>query len=126
MAQRLINSICEFYALPKMKLRVRSGMPERTWAWADYEAREVAFNRWKAPVHPIVVVHEMAHMVVTHYFTRRAVEDHGREFCGVFMLLLNEYDFMPSDALKVVFRRHGVKWRPTNACTPEALAKVRG
>ena len=54
------------------------------------------------------LVHELAHWITDHFYTR-IVEDHGPEFVGVWSELLSTYKLIPDDAIAVMLDRYGLE-----------------
>lgn len=53
------------------------------------------------------LLHEFAHYVIDSYY--EDAEDHGPEFCAVYMHLLDKYCVFPADCFRLLAKRHKLK-----------------
>jgi hypothetical protein len=66
------------------------------------------------------VLHEMAHLIdAIHHGTERQV--HGPIFCGIASWLYDRFNVIPIDAYQTILRRHAVRFRRAEECSPRAL-----
>ena len=67
----------------------------------------VGLNRGFHGVNLITLLHELAHYIVD--ITYEGHHDHGKEFVGVYMHLLDKYRIIPRDAFRVIAKRRRIK-----------------
>jgi hypothetical protein len=66
-----------------------------------------------------VVLHEAAHFIADKTYGQE-IEDHGKEWQGVYFYLLSKAEIMPMCALKASLKDRGLPWHRTS---PKDLAK---
>jgi hypothetical protein len=72
------------------------------------------------------LLHELAHLVDVMYLERHPnAQQHGPSFCGIAACLYDYYDVMPITAYRALLREYGVKCKPPEQCSPEALLTQR-
>ena len=69
------------------------------------------------------VLHEMAHFIKDCYL--HDVHSHGPEFAGIFMWLFHHFRLIPQDAMRTIYRRHGIRTRSMAESRPAALRLTR-
>lgn len=72
---------------------------------------------------PAVALHEAAHAILNYWLPLGGVEDHGKEFLGVYFWLLLRAEIMPAPALEASARAAGLSW--TRNFTPGRFHRWR-
>ncbi len=83
-------------------------------------ANTLTFPRWSR--YPLVICHEMAHMVARRLIPRDVAAAHGPEFCAVYLhLVAHAIDPLVAQDLRAAFRDRGVRFTaPTlDLCHPQ-------
>jgi hypothetical protein len=57
-----------------------------------------------------VVLHEAAHAILNYWVPLGGYEDHGREFLGVYLWLLEFHDILPASAIEASAKAAGLQW----------------
>lgn len=130
LAVKLIAEVRRLYELRPVRLLVERDNPTKSQAWAEWDLDAdnmpvgiwVTFDTDYAGIDAFSLLHELAHVVVAHYFPADT-EDHGREFVGVASWLYDYFNVIPQDAFQVELRKHGVRRRAPRYCSPEILRK---
>jgi predicted SprT family Zn-dependent metalloprotease len=55
----------------------------------------------------VVLLHELTHYIIDRIYVGH--EDHGKQFAGVYMHLLDKYRIIPSIAFRAIAKKHRVK-----------------
>ena len=80
----------------------------------DSHTETIWLNRGEGGANVHVLIHEFAHHVIECYY--EDVEDHGKEFVGVYMHLLDKYSILPSQCFRLLAKKYklkiGRKYRP--------------
>lgn len=130
LALKLIAEVRRMYKLRPVRLLVDRDNPTKSQAWAEWDLDAddmpigiwITFDTGFADIDLLSLLHELAHVVVVHYF-HVDVEDHGREFMGVVSWLYDHFNVIPQDAFQVILHKHGIKRRAPRYCSPEILCK---
>lgn len=70
-----------------------------------------------------IALHEVAHAICGSIF-RDTVENHGKEWLGVFMYLLEKEGIAPVSALHASAREFGLKWVSAEKIGPKMIRKT--
>lgn len=106
-ARSIIRDVCALYSLPRVPFHQAesttrfAGAAEKT----PRGYRIILYCKQCLTIH--FVLHELAHIVVMERFPE--AKDHGKEFAAVVAWLFDHYRVIPEDALRVVYRRYGVR-----------------
>ena len=65
-----------------------------------------------------IAMHEQAHAIIAEY--HEAAEDHGPEFLGVYLDLLEWANVAPKSALYASARAMGLRWKPAKRASKKA------
>lgn len=68
---------------------------------------QITLNRAKGGNTAGVLLHELAHYVVDSYYEN--VEDHGQQFCAIYMHLLQKFHFFPMRMFRRIADEKGIK-----------------
>ena len=131
-AKILIREVCQFYGLLRVKLELRDLPTSRRCAWVEslieiddeLSSSTIVFSGVN-PLCTHTLLHELTHVIVDHTYGHDKTRVHGPEFVGVMSWLFNYFQVIPSDALGVILRRHGVRRLPARSCTPDVLRRRR-
>lgn len=119
---KYVRTACARYEVPPPKIRAhrKGGL---TFYQADKVPKKAdvaaAFRVVKGSAtisfhadgrNPAVALHEAAHAILNYWLPLGGVEDHGREFCGVYFWLLLRAEIMPEAALEASAKAAGIKW----------------
>lgn len=116
--QEVSNNACRYYRVKPVKVVVFHNPRRRIFgeSLSFYYPDEpdvpnfnctIRLNRAFHGAHMVVLLHEL-----THYITDRIYkghEDHGRQFVGVYMHLLDKYHIFPNCAFRALAKKHRVK-----------------
>lgn len=131
-AKILIREVRHLYGLLNVKLEFRNFPTSKRCAWV--ESRVETDNELYSStivftgVNPLcthTLLHELSHIITDHVYGHDRTPVHGLEFVGIMSWLFNYFRVIPSDALGVILRRHGVRRLPTRSCTPDVLRRRR-
>lgn len=127
-ARHVIADIRKLYDLPPCSVR-RIDPPGPTFA-AEMSLRyrndgtvisgQILAYRGKYALTLQTVLHEMAHFINAKARLDGA-QSHGPEFAGVFAWLYDHFRLIPQDAMRLVYRRYGIKAIPHAAAAPFAV-----
>ncbi len=105
---------CRYYNLPPIKMYVvRRKSPQEgheDLGWTDtYANGSVALylNACWYGDNVQTLLHELAHYITDSHYEDH--ENHGRQFCAIYMHLLDKYKMLPSDAFRLLAKRFGIK-----------------
>lgn len=101
-----IRLACAMYDVPDPGVRSHKG---KEWSYSN--GVTISFN--KDQMNYAVALHEAAHHIVEWLWGEDSgVEDHGREFQGVYQWLLVLCGIAPVAALQAAWEAQGLKWKP--------------
>lgn len=123
--RRYVQRACRLYSVPTMKVRGHKG---GMWTTYDPDAESVTFHPHQRNL--AVTLHECAHHILFQVCRQEAdedsdgnFEDHGSEFLGVYLFLLNEFGVAPLVALTASAKDAGLRFTPVRGSAPQALRK---
>lgn len=120
--QQLANHACRYYRVRPIKVVVYVNRRDRRFGesfhyidWNEktqrYDGRQHSFkirlNRAFHGAHAVVLMHELAHHITDQLYTDH--EDHGKQFVGIYMHLLDKYKIFPSACFRLLAKKHSVK-----------------
>lgn len=114
--QEISNHACRYYRVKPIKVIVFNDRRRRIfgesscWFYEDTGqsyGHVIRLNRAFNGAHIMVLLHELAHYITDRIYSGH--EDHGRQFAGVYMHLLEKYRVMPSCAFRASAKKHRVK-----------------
>lgn len=95
--------VCKYYKVHPPRLVVTS--KGCNGHYGDYGQDTIYLYRGRGE-NVAVLLHELAHYLVDEFYGE-SVQDHGPEFCAIYMHLLDKYEFLPHQE----FRRLAGKYR---------------
>ena len=120
----VMNHVCKYYKVAVPKLIIYNKPKERIFGSSSSVvfddgtgAYDIRLNRGFHGANLCTLLHELAHHICDSYYENH--EDHGKEFCGIYMHLLEKYRVMPSCAFRAMAKRWGI--RIAKKFKPEAL-----
>lgn len=122
--QELANHACRYYRVEEVTIRVRVDSRKHapagestTWYCPETGkifSQYIELNRAKHGANACTLMHELAHYIADHIYEN--IADHGKQFAGIYMHLLDRYHIFPSVAFRPLAKRHGIriagKFRP--------------
>jgi hypothetical protein len=102
--RKYVRQACEAYNVPppSVSQHKHNGM-------SYYEPNEHRISLRHDHKNVPIALHEAAHAIVWTIYGE-TVEDHGREFCGVYLFLLTAVQAAPEVAITASARAAGIKW----------------
>lgn len=114
--RKIVARACRKYGVKPPAVRAHRG---KMWSTYDPLKRSVTFERSQR--NHAVALHEAAHHIL-YVLTDEAeideFEDHGSEFLGVYLWLLNEFKIAPRIALETSARAEGLRFLRAEAASP--------
>lgn len=105
----LVTAVCKYYRVdePRLILSRKNDGDD-----GDYLHGEIAL--YACGQNPGVLLHELAHHIVDELY--EGVENHGPEFCAVYMHLLDKWSFLPHEEFRRLAKKYkvviGRRYRP--------------
>lgn len=109
-----------YYNLDPPTIHIVNRPAVKQYGWV--ENGDIYLNRAIWGANTTTLMHEIAHIVVQSHLPPD-VEDHGPEFLGVYMHLLDKYRILPQEAFRLLARKWGLKIH--RRYKPEALCCKR-
>lgn len=116
---KLVRQIAEHYRIPKPLLTTTHFSDRGTLAQAS--RGEVEFNPRAPTWTPLIVAHEMAHVVQWHYGMYPRHSAHGRQFAGIFLYILHKFGILPHSAAAHSMSHHKVRYFHPLRCRPAGI-----
>lgn len=119
--RRWMGKACRKYGVKPSKVTAHRGS---MWTTYDPERGSTTFMRSQRNI--AVTLHEAAHHILyslSEEFEKEEFEDHGKEFLGVYIWLLNEFGVAPLVALTASARAAGLKFIATAAAEPSRFRR---
>lgn len=108
----LLLMACRYYNVETPILKVIRSRKHQEAAWFIHD--KIFLNRAREGANGMVLLHEVAHYLVDCFYTN--TEQHGPEFCAIYMHLLDKYAFLPHDCFRLLAKRFklriGRRYRP--------------
>jgi len=121
--QEISKHACKYYRIKPVKVVIFNQPGNRTFGeTVSYSYNDgtpdfgyvIRLNRGFHGANVCTLLHELAHYIVEGTYI--GAQDHGKKFVGVYMHLLDKYRIIPSDAFRVIAKRHKIciagKFRP--------------
>jgi hypothetical protein len=113
--QTVADHACNYYRIKPIRIVVYDKPKERKFGESVCFSADgrpdfgfnIRLNRGFHGANIVTLLHELAHYIVDD--TYEGHDDHGEEFIGVYMHLLGKYRIIPSDAFRVIAKRHRIK-----------------
>ncbi len=129
-ARRVVRKACRMYGVPAPAVR-----SHRHGEWSFYHPDDDVVSFQYGQLNRSVALHEAAHVILFKLCKQEAdeesdgnFEDHGAEFLGLFIFLLNEFGVAPLVALTSSARAAGLHFIPVSGSAPlpfrQRVAKV--
>jgi len=112
--QKLINRISKHYKTHAPQ--VTDGRGRRSACYCP-GSHTIKLPRWAR--NERVVIHEIAHCVADAIARPKTIADHGREFVGVYMYLLNKYMGIPVKELAQSANKVNLDFASAQSSKPE-------
>lgn len=116
----ILEHACRYYNISAPKLVLGSNAKDkvfgRSFVTTHYRPdgsveketdHEIWLNRAHHGANVSVLLHELAHHITDQYFEQH--RDHGKQFCAIYMHLLDKYRILPSDCFRLIAKRRGIK-----------------
>lgn len=112
--ETLLLMVCSHYRVEAPRFRViRSRKMDYAGEYDD-QKDEVVLNRSREGANAMVLLHEVSHYLVGCFYTD--VENHGPEFCAIYMHVLDHFCFLPHRCFRLIAKTHrlriGRRYRP--------------
>lgn len=128
--RRLVRKACRMYGVPAPAIRGHVGS-----MWTTYYPTEDYVTFQQGQRNAAIALHEAAHVILFKICKQEAdeesdgnFEDHGREFLGLYLYLLNDFGVAPLVALTASAKDAGLRFIPVQGCQPlpfrQRVAKV--
>lgn len=121
--RRLVRKASRLYGVKPPAVTAHTG---RMWTTYYPDTASVTFERSQR--NTAVALHEAAHHILFALCRQEAeedsdghFEDHGREFLGIYLYLLNHFAVAPLVALTASARAAGLRFIPVPGSAPEQL-----
>lgn len=119
----VIRAACRMYGLKVPPVVKQHDGGKYAWSLSGVKGkRDVISIQAKSQKNVATALHEAAHIIADSIF-KDTVQDHGPEFLGVYMTLLERTHVAPREALHATARKYRLKWR--DDVTPEIIRKAR-
>lgn len=124
-ARRVIKKACRMYRVPPPAVR-----SHRHGEWSYYHPDADVISFQYGQMNRQVALHEAAHVILFKICKQEAdeesdgnFEDHGPEFLGVLLYLLNEFGVAPLVALTASAKDAGLRFTPVQGSAPSPLRR---
>lgn len=114
---------CKKYRVSQPKVRQHH---TREWSWykdGTYRGGVAKISFQHGQSNPAIALHEAAHHII-YELLGEDVEDHGREFFGVYLWLLIEAKVAPASALYPSARTASLRFLSAEAASPQHFRRV--
>lgn len=110
--KRVTRQVCKAYKIPEVPLRFVNDPKNPEFGWTEYEYASktwarIFLNRGYNGQNLMTLLHELAHCVVDGLYDD--AQDHGPEFCAIYMYLLNRYKLVPMDCFRLMASRWKIR-----------------
>ena len=116
----LVHKACKTYGVKPPSVRAHTG---KAWSTYDPETASISFERTQR--NTAIALHEAAHHILFTICLEEAgeesdgnFEDHGAEFCGIYLRLLRDAGVAPLIALTASAEAAGLHFIPVRAAEP--------
>lgn len=116
----MVRDIAKHYRIPKPALSVRSFADRGTYAQA-IQSHSIEFSGRHAAWTPLIVAHEMAHIIQSYYGMIPRHADHGPQFAGTLAYILHKFGIMPVQASLPSMRHGKVRYYDPHRCRPASI-----
>jgi hypothetical protein len=120
--RRIIKAACRLYRIPPPVVQFRSmagGAKMRLSS--DYDPSVHTITMGFTDCNHAIACHETAHAITDELYEN--VEDHGPEWLGIYLYLLEWCGVAPRTALRTSAKAAGLKWRNTMPAMARKKAK---
>jgi hypothetical protein len=112
--ESLLMLVCKYYNVETPRFRVANSVKIAHAGEYDPEREEIVLNRRRDGCNAMVLCHELAHYLVDCFYAD--AQDHGPEFCAIYMHLLDEFCLLPHRCFRLMAKTHrlriGRRYRP--------------
>lgn len=112
----LARHACAYYHVPLIKIVVYNDKEHKRFGesvsysdddFATSYGHEIRLNRGYHGANFTTLLHELAHYISDQYYEHH--RDHGPQFCGIYMHLLDKYRILPAFAFRTLAKKWGVR-----------------
>lgn len=103
--EAITKATAKYYKIDPPALRVINSKAIPDVAWYRYE--RITLNKARGGANVMVLLHELAHYIVES--TYETYEDHGPEFCAIYMHLLSKNRMLPAEVFRFMAKKMGVR-----------------
>ena len=119
---RLVSAISKLYGIKKPRLRAMNFKDRDGFqTFARSGSHDIEFSRKHAAHTPLIVAHEMAHVIQEQYGMYPQHSCHGKQFAGILAYILHRFSIMPSTAVLPSMRAAKVRYFHPYNCRPVGL-----
>jgi hypothetical protein len=117
--RKLIKKACSLYGVdaPAVQFRSRAS-GKRMRLSSDYDPSQHSITIGFTDCNHAIALHETAHAIIDEKYEQ--VEDHGPEFLGVYLDLLEWANVAPRSALHASARAKRLRWTPARRASKKA------
>lgn len=129
----VVRWACKRYSVKKLPLVKTHDSGEFSFCFEAPGKPAIISMQRKWQMNPAVALHEVAHYICDEIFPgvpvkgkkypQPVVQDHGVEWLGIFMSLMQDAGVIPVVALHSTARSHKLKWLPYAEIGPTAFRK---
>lgn len=114
--ETVMRHACSYYRICAPKLEIYTDREHRIFgeavSWSDDGGKTeyghtIRLNRGYHGANVITLLHELAHYICDDTYKNH--RDHGRQFCAIYMHLLDKYRVLPAVAFRALAKKWGVK-----------------
>lgn len=112
--QELSNHVCRYYGIPPAKIVVFTNRKVRIFGDSTMfmidgrvAGAKIRLNVAFHGANIFTLLHELAHYIVEWIYDD--AENHGPQFVGIYMHLLDKYKVIPSCAFRAMAKKHRIK-----------------
>jgi hypothetical protein len=120
--RQVIAWACKRYGIDKVPTVVQHHNGDYAWSVTPEEGRPAISMQHKGQKNVPTALHEAAHVICSLVFGND-IPDHGTEWLGIYMALLQDARVAPAKALHATALAHGLKWLKYSVVGPRAFKK---
>lgn len=121
--ERFVRAACRTYGMPKIRIEY---LNHRKWAAQAWGNERIQFANKRTSRDLITVAHELAHCLHSHIKPDAELtqQDHGPEFLGCYMSILDVCRIVPVYAMRTICDRYKLRYvDPGLSANGETLAR---